>query len=50
LPVVAIGGVTPERIADLRAAVHLHGVAAISALWLAADPADAARRMLEELK
>jgi len=49
LPVVAIGGVTPERVADLRAAVNLHGVAAISALWLAADPAHAARRMLEEL-
>ena len=49
LPVVAIGGVTPERIADLRAAAQIHGVAAISALWLAADPADAARRMLEEL-
>jgi len=49
LPVVAIGGVTPERIADLRAAAQIHGAAAISALWLAADPADAARRMLEEL-
>lgn len=48
LPVIAIGGVTVERIADLRRA-GVHGVAAIRALWDAADPADAARRMLEEL-
>ena len=49
LPVIAIGGVTPERIADLLAEAAIHGVAAIRALWHAADPADAARRMLEEL-
>jgi thiazole tautomerase (transcriptional regulator TenI) len=48
LPVIAIGGVTPERIPELMA-VTIHGVAAIRALWQAADPADAARRMVEEL-
>ncbi len=49
VPVVAIGGVTPERIPELRAA-GAHGVAAIRALWDAADPADAARRMVQELQ
>lgn len=49
LPVVAIGGVTPERIPELLAVAAVHGVAAIRALWHAADPTDAARRMLEEL-
>src|SRR5256885_3601197 len=49
LPVVAIGGVTPERIRGLMAEASIHGVAALTALWHAADPADAARRMLEEL-
>ncbi len=48
VPVIAIGGVTVERIPDLRQA-GVHGAAAIRALWDAADPADAARRMLEEL-
>jgi thiamine-phosphate diphosphorylase len=49
LPVIAIGGVTPERIPELVAVAAVHGVAAIRALWHAADPADAARRMVEEL-
>jgi thiamine-phosphate diphosphorylase len=49
LPVIAIGGVTPERIPELMAVATIHGVAAIRALWNAADPADAARRMVEEL-
>jgi thiamine-phosphate diphosphorylase len=49
LPVIAIGGVTPERIPELSAMATVHGVAAIRALWHAADPADAAQRMLEEL-
>lgn len=48
LPVVAIGGVRPERVQQVRAA-GAHGVAAIRALWDAADPAEAARRMLAEL-
>ena len=42
-------GLTPERIPELRATATIHGVAAIRALWHAADPADAARRMVEEL-
>jgi thiamine monophosphate synthase len=49
LPVIAIGGVTPERIPEVMAVAAIHGVAAIRALWHAADPADAARRMVEEL-
>ena len=47
--VAIIGGVTPERIPALLAEAAIHGVAAITALWHAADPADAARRMLKEL-
>ncbi|MBK9692536.1 MAG: thiamine phosphate synthase [Gemmatimonadetes bacterium] len=44
-PVIAIGGITPAR----AAAVHqagAFGVAAITALWDAADPAAAATAML----
>ena len=48
LPVIAIGGVGPARIAELHDA-GVHGVAAIRALWDAAEPAHAARRLLEEL-
>lgn len=44
LPVIAIGGVTPERTTDLKEA-GVYGVAAIRALWDAADPRQAARRM-----
>ena len=43
--VIAIGGVTPERAALCRDA-GAYGVAAISALWLAADPGSATREML----
>ncbi|HEX4628538.1 MAG TPA: thiamine phosphate synthase [Gemmatimonadales bacterium] len=50
LPVIAIGGITAERVGDLRKGGGVHGVAAIRALWDAADPAGAARRLLEELK
>jgi thiamine-phosphate pyrophosphorylase len=46
LPVVAIGGVTPARAAELHDA-GAWGIAAISALWGAADPAAAALMMLE---
>ncbi|MGD2135170.1 MAG: thiamine phosphate synthase [Gemmatimonadales bacterium] len=42
--VVAIGGVTPERVADC-AARGAYGVAAISALWYADDPGSVARQM-----
>jgi thiamine-phosphate diphosphorylase len=48
VPVVAIGGVTPECVGDLRAE-GVYGVAAIRALWDAADPAAAARAMLAGL-
>lgn len=44
-PVVAIGGITPERVEEVREA-GAYGVAAITALWDAPDPADAATRML----
>jgi 8-oxo-dGTP diphosphatase len=47
LPVIAIGGVTPERVAELRRA-GVHGVAAIRALWDAPAARSAARRVLEE--
>lgn len=46
LPVIAIGGVTPERVRALRAA-GAYGVAAIRAFWDAAEPGAAARTMLE---
>lgn len=49
MPVVAIGGVTSERVAELRT-VGAYGVAAIRALWDGVEPAETARRMLEELK
>jgi thiamine-phosphate pyrophosphorylase len=44
-PVIAIGGVTPERANELRDA-GAYGVAAIRALWQAADPAAATLAML----
>jgi len=46
VPVIAIGGVTVERGPELRDA-GAWGVAAISALWSAADPAAAALALLE---
>ena len=46
LPVVAIGGMTAERVREVRGA-GAYGVAAIRALWDDAEPAAAARRMLE---
>jgi thiamine biosynthesis protein ThiS len=48
LPVVAIGGLTPERAADAVAA-GAWGVAAVRALWDAADPAAAARAFVAAL-
>lgn len=44
-PVIAIGGVTAERAAEVRRAGG-YGVAAISALWDADDPAAAALALL----
>jgi len=49
LPVIAIGGVTPERIPELMAVGRSTAWPRSWALWHAADPADAARRMVEEL-
>jgi thiamine-phosphate diphosphorylase len=46
LPVIAIGGVTPERARELPA-TGAHGVAAIRAIWDARDPAMAVQEMLE---
>lgn len=46
LPVIAIGGVTPERARELAGA-GAYGVAAIRAIWDAADPHGAARSLLE---
>jgi thiamine-phosphate pyrophosphorylase len=45
LPVVAIGGITPERCPEIRSA-GAWGAAAISALWQAPDPALAAMAFL----
>jgi thiamine-phosphate diphosphorylase len=44
-PVIAIGGITPERAAEVKAA-GAYGVAAIRGLWKAADPAAATLAML----
>jgi thiamine-phosphate diphosphorylase len=44
-PVIAIGGVDAGRVREVRAA-GAYGVAAISALWRAADPAAAALALL----
>ncbi|MGH7671661.1 MAG: thiamine phosphate synthase [Gemmatimonadales bacterium] len=49
LPTIAIGGVTPERTREVKAA-GAYGVAASRALWDAAEPGAVARRMLEELR
>ena len=49
LPVIAIGGIDRERAREVKAA-GAYGVAAIRALWDAADPADTARRMVEDLQ
>ena len=45
-PVIAIGGVSPERAGVLQQA-GVYGVAAIRALWDAPEPAAAARHLLE---
>jgi len=49
IPVIAIGGITPERVSEVRAA-GAHGVAAISAILSAESPAEAVRRFLEALE
>ena len=45
-PVIAIGGITPARSIEVKAA-GAYGVAAIRALWRAADPAAATLELLE---
>lgn len=47
-PLVAIGGVTPERVAVALGA-GARGVAVLSGVWGANDPGDAVRRYLEAL-
>jgi thiamine-phosphate diphosphorylase len=49
LPVLAIGGVTPERVASVRSA-GAYGVAVLSGIWGACDPAQAAGRYLAALE
>jgi thiamine-phosphate diphosphorylase len=44
-PVIAIGGITPKRAAEVKAA-GAYGVAAIRGLWMATDPAAATLAML----
>jgi thiamine-phosphate diphosphorylase len=49
VPVIAIGGVTAERVGALREA-GAAGVAVVSAVWNAADPVAAAARLCRELE
>ena len=46
IPVIAIGGVTPERAGELRRA-GAAGMAAIRGVWDAPSPADAVQRYIE---
>ena len=48
-PVVAIGGITPERVSEVRGA-GAHGVAALSGVWSAGDPGARVSRYLEALR
>lgn len=47
-PVVAIGGMTPGRVSDVRTA-GAHGVASLRGVWEAADPGAAVDAFLREL-
>ena len=47
--VIAIGGVTPERVAPCRDA-GAYGVAVLSAVWDAEDPGSVIRRMMVDLE
>jgi thiamine-phosphate pyrophosphorylase len=49
IPVVAIGGITPERVPEVRRA-GAHGVAVISAILAAPSPGAATRRFLDALQ
>lgn len=46
LPVIAIGGITPERVAEVRGA-GAAGVAVLRGVWDAPDPAEAVARYLD---
>lgn len=48
-PLLLIGGVTPERAREARAA-GAHGIAAIRAIWNAPDPARAVKEFLEVME
>ena len=48
IPVVAIGGITPERVGEVRRA-GARGVAVVSSILAADSPVDATRRFLEVL-
>jgi thiamine-phosphate pyrophosphorylase len=48
LPVIAIGGITPDRVREALSA-GARGVAVISAIIAAESPADATRRFLDAL-
>jgi len=48
VPVIAIGGITPARVAELRE-VGAWGVAVISGVWAVAEPLAAARAYLDAL-
>ena len=48
VPVIAIGGITPDRVSEVRAA-GAAGVAVISAILEADSPADATARFLDQL-
>ncbi len=47
-PVLALGGITPERAAALRAA-GVHGVAVLGGVWRAASPGAQARILLKSV-
>ena len=49
LPVIAIGGVTPERVGDVRWA-GAFGVAVLRGVWSTGDPAAAVRDYLAALE
>lgn len=49
VPVLGIGGITPERVGDVRSA-GAHGVAVIRAVWNAPDPVQAAQQFARLLE
>lgn len=49
IPIIAIGGITPERVAEMMRA-GAHGVAVVSGILKANDPAEAARAYAEAIE